>query len=217
MSFKRKTVSLTSNSSRTPVPVGANPGLVGNLRGPPGYRGAPPTGFRTTPAKPTPRNILQHCSVRPSTQISIPTISTGSSDLDDVLGHMGLPLGSVLLLEESGNTDFASVLLRSFAALGITHNRLGATDKTILKDTKVVAIGVDESWGTELPGIYMDKKEKKKMEFEEDKAKVTVGNLANESAERRVKTNLKIAWRYANQGNGKHIESIFLFFISNIF
>lgn len=162
MSFKRKTVPL--NTLRAPP----RPGL-----------------------ELSPKNILQHCGVRPSTQLSIPAISTGSTTLDDVLGHTGLPLGSVLLVEESGNTDFASVILRSFAAIGILQSRVA--DRAMLKDTKVICLGVDASWGTELPGTYVDKREKKKLEIEEDKAKVTVGNLATESERQKN----KIAWRYS--------------------
>lgn len=192
MSFKRKTVSLTSNSPRTPG-TAASP-LGGVSRAPLPGRTVPPT-TANVPANPT--NIFKHCGVRPSTQISIPTISTGSSNLDEILGHMGLPLGSVLLLEESGNTDFASVILRSYAAQGIIQSRV--TEKDMLNDSKVITLGVDDSWGSEMPGIYMEKKEKKKMQIAEDKAKVTVGNLAHESAERTNK--MKIAWRYANNAN----------------
>lgn len=189
MSFKRKTVTLTSNSSRTPVP---RPGVVPGVRGIPTGHGDVPATTQRAPVDT--KNILQHCGVRPSTQMSVPTISTGSSSLDDVLGHTGLPLGSVLLIEESGNTEFANVILRSFAAIGVVQSRV--SDKSIPNSTSVICLGTDDSWSAELPGIYMDKKEKAKVAIEKDKAKVTVGNLANDLGER--KSNMKIAWRYTN-------------------
>lgn len=201
MSFKRKTVSLTSNPSRTPPqalgastavprgPMGANSGAAIPPRG----RPTPTMATAANAAISAPKSILEHCGVRPSTQLSVPTVSTGSSSLDDVVGHMGLPLGSMLLLEESGNTDFASVILRSFAAQSILQSRV--TDSGAMKESKVIVVGVDESWGSEIPGVYMDKKEKKKMDIAQDNAKVSVGNLAHDSAERK---SMKIAWRYAN-------------------
>ena len=61
---------------------------------------------------------MQNPGVRPSLVTSQPTTSTGSSDLDKILLHQGLPLGNSLLIEESGTTDFSSVLLRAFASQG---------------------------------------------------------------------------------------------------
>ncbi|CDO53337.1 similar to Saccharomyces cerevisiae YPL101W ELP4 Subunit of hexameric RecA-like ATPase Elp456 Elongator subcomplex [Geotrichum candidum] len=204
MSFKRKTVTINSSSSRAP-----GIGQPSTLRGPPlAGRGAPPpiSAHRSGPlqkpsSKPPVKDRLQHIAIRPSIHSAVSTISTGSNGLDDILQHGGLPLGSVLLVEESGNTDFASILLRSFAALGIHHNRTGLSEQSSNPfDSKVIAVGVEDFWGAELPGNYVgSSKDQKKLKIKEDEKKVTVGNLANETSERNK--SLKIAWRYANQGN----------------
>lgn len=223
MSFKRKTIAINSTSSRTPGIGGS-----GIVRGPTlTDRGSPlPVSTqRTIPTHLTQNKFptkdrLQHIAIRPSIHSAVPTISTGSNGLDNVLQHGGLPLGSVILFEESGNTDFSSILLRSFAALGVNHSRMGLSgENEDLSDSKVIAIGVEEFWGTELPGNYMgSSKDQKKLKIKEDEKKVTVGNLANETTERT--NNLKIAWRYANQAtitkeqlvNGKnHYSSLFDF------
>jgi elongator complex protein 4 len=170
MSFKKKAVSIPG---RVPANVSSVPG-----RGP-----APSSG----PSKAKPEtSILSHEGVKASVQTSHPTTSTGSEHLDSLLGHMGIPLGSLLLVEESGSTDFASILLRSFASQGVLHQRLEANG-----NTKVVVVGQDEMWGKELPGVYVDKKQKKKQKVEEEESKVTVGNLSN------TNKNMKIAWRYS--------------------
>lgn len=127
-------------------------------------------------------SILSHEGVKASVQTSHPTISTGSENLDSLLGHNGLPLGSMLLVEETGATDFSSVLLRSFASQGILHQRLPQGGGS----TRVVVVGQDETWGKELPGLYVDKKQKKMQKVEEEESKVTVSNK-----------NMKIAWRYS--------------------
>ena len=58
--------------------------------------------------------------VRPSPHDSRPTTSTGTPSLDNLLaGHAGLPLGTSLLIEEHGTTDFSGVLLRYYAAEGL--------------------------------------------------------------------------------------------------
>ena len=55
--------------------------------------------------------------VRPSPHDSRPITSTGTPSLDNLLaGHAGLPLGTSLLIEEHGTTDFSGVLLRYYAA-----------------------------------------------------------------------------------------------------
>ncbi|EAQ87965.1 hypothetical protein CHGG_04584 [Chaetomium globosum CBS 148.51] len=46
--------------------------------------------------------------IRPSPLDGRPTTSTGTSSLDQLLaGHGGLPLGTCLLVEEQGTTDFS--------------------------------------------------------------------------------------------------------------
>lgn len=120
---------------------------------------------------------------------SHPCVSTGSADLDRLVRHGGLPLGSIMCVEESGTTDFASILLRSFAALGVLQSR---SEKSI-----VIAVGVNPHWGRDLPGIYKDKKKVAAKQIEEEKEKLSVENLAAGSSTPGVRTDMKIAWRYA--------------------
>ncbi|KAF2396716.1 PAXNEB-domain-containing protein [Trichodelitschia bisporula] len=57
---------------------------------------------------------------RPSTTHSRTTTSTGTPSLDKLLGlGAGLALGTSLLLQESGTTDFARALLGTYASEGI--------------------------------------------------------------------------------------------------
>lgn len=100
--------------------------------------------------------------VRPSPLTSHPTISTGAPSLDGLLGgHAGLPLGSSLLVEESGTTDFSGTLLRYFAAEGICQGHT------------LHIVGVGEHWVRELPGVSDDKhREKKTKTNDEEKMKI---------------------------------------------
>ncbi|KAK6338047.1 hypothetical protein TWF696_001518 [Orbilia brochopaga] len=112
---------------------------------------------------------------RPSFLTGVSTTSTGTASLDALLsGHAGQPLGSLLLIEESSTTDFAGALLRYYAAEGVVQGQ------------RVVAVGVPESWGRELPGLS---------ERREDNSDSTGGGKGK-SAER-----MKIAWRYEVMGN----------------
>jgi elongator complex protein 4 len=80
--------------------------------------------------------------VRPSPIDGRPTTSTGTPSLDSILaGHAGLPLGTSLLIEESGTTDYAGALLRFYAAEGVVQGH------------RVHVVGMGEVWGRELPGI----------------------------------------------------------------
>lgn len=117
MSFRKRNLGLSGPSSRTPPTINATP-------------------LSSTP----PTNQLP--GVRPSPLDGRPTTSTGTQTLDNLLaGHAGLALGNTLLVEESGTTDFAGVLLRYFAAEGIVQGH------------KVHVVGVAEQWGRELPGL----------------------------------------------------------------
>ncbi|BFZ62523.1 Elongator subunit elp4 [Saitoella coloradoensis] len=89
--------------------------------------------------------------VRPSALNGTLTTSTGCLSLDAVLNGLGgLPLGSSLLVLESGTTDFSGSLARYFAAEGV------------LQGHGVCSVGVGEAWISELPGqVGADKKEKK--------------------------------------------------------
>ena len=80
--------------------------------------------------------------IRPSPVDGRPTTSTGTASLDAVLaGHGSLPLGNSILVEESGTTDYAGILLRSYAAEGI------------LQGHKIHVLGAGEFWTRELPGL----------------------------------------------------------------
>ncbi|PKS11599.1 hypothetical protein jhhlp_003364 [Lomentospora prolificans] len=74
-------------------------------------------------------------------------LSTGTASLDAVLGgHSGLPLGTCLLLQENGTTDFGGVLLRYFAAEGLVQGH------------QVHVLGFGDSWLNELPGLAIPNK-----------------------------------------------------------
>ncbi|KAK2054907.1 paxneb protein [Colletotrichum caudatum] len=117
------------------------------------------------------QEVLPPVGVRPSPHDGRPTISTGTASLDQLLaGHAGLPLGSSLLFEESGTTDFAGVALRYYAAEGL------------LQGHHVHVLGPSEAWIGELPGL----------------AKVSGSNRSKSESGKGGK--MKIAWRYENLG-----------------
>lgn len=110
--------------------------------------------------------------VRPSPLDGRLTTSTGTRSLDTLLaGHAGLPLGTSVLIEESGTTDFSGALLRYFAAEGVTQGHV------------VHVLGVGDAWARELPGIQAEKKSSEK------------------STEQKIQGDkMKIAWRYERLG-----------------
>ena len=109
--------------------------------------------------------------VRPSPLTSHPVTSTGTPSLDGLLGgHAGLALGSSLLVEESGTTDFSGALLRYYAAEGICQGHV------------LHVVGMGEGWVRELPGVA-----------EEKKSSRTAKPTADEEK-------MKIAWRYEKLG-----------------
>ncbi|KAL8730199.1 MAG: hypothetical protein Q9181_004750 [Wetmoreana brouardii] len=111
--------------------------------------------------------------VRPSPLDGRPTTSTGTSSLDDLLGHSGFALGNSILIEEDGTTEFGTTLLRYFAAEGVIQGH------------KVHAVGVGESWGRELPGV----------------AGSAAGDVTEaEGPTGAEKEKMKIAWRYERLG-----------------
>ncbi|KAF1839348.1 paxneb superfamily protein-like protein [Decorospora gaudefroyi] len=86
--------------------------------------------------------------VRPSPIDGRPTTSTGTPSLDSILaGHAGLALGTSILVEESGTTDYAGALLRFYAAEGVVQGH------------KVHVVGIGQVWGRELPGMSEDRKD----------------------------------------------------------
>ncbi|EKD14943.1 uncharacterized protein L3040_005019 [Drepanopeziza brunnea f. sp. 'multigermtubi'] len=109
--------------------------------------------------------------VRPSPLDGRLTTSTGTHSLDSLLaGHSGLALGTSLLVEENGTTDFAGALVRYYAAEGIVQGH------------HVHVLGVHEAWGRELPGIS------------------AAGEGSSGRAEQRADEKMKIAWRYERLG-----------------
>lgn len=111
---------------------------------------------------------------RPSPLTGQATTSTGANSLDGLLGgHAGLALGSSVLVEESGTTDFAGALLRYYAAEGITQGHV------------LHIVGVGEGWVKELPGLV---------------GAADAAAEAEAAAERKRKAadeeKMKIAWRY---------------------
>lgn len=89
--------------------------------------------------------------VRPSPLDGRATTSTGTTSLDGLLaGHSGLALGTSLLIEEHGTTDFAGVLTRYYAAEGLVQGH------------QVHVLGLHEGWRAELPGLSTDSKSSSK-------------------------------------------------------
>lgn len=180
MSFRRRSDVIAGTPVGTP------------RRGPaPGARlGQPPSRAAAT-ADRAQDAILGHPGVRPSLLTSAPTVSTGSLDLDKILLHQGLPLGTSLLVEEAGTTDFATILLRVFASQGIVHNRLDRNQP----NTHVVVVGQPNMWAKDLPAMYKGSlKEQRKAIIAENQAKVSVANLNATGS--RTENEMKIAWRY---------------------
>ena len=80
--------------------------------------------------------------VRPSPVDGRPTVSTGTASLDPFIGgHSGLPLGTSVLVEETGATDFAGVLARYYAAEGLVQGH------------HVHVLGHGDGWKADLPGL----------------------------------------------------------------
>jgi len=111
--------------------------------------------------------------VRPSPLDGRLTTSTGTSSLDALLaGHAGLPLGTSLLVEEQGTTDFAGVLLKYFAAEGLVQGH------------HVHVLGFGEAWKRELPALAPQD------------TGASAGRPLAPAGEK-----MKIAWRYETLGN----------------
>ncbi|MCJ1362610.1 hypothetical protein MMC16_001715 [Acarospora aff. strigata] len=167
MSFRKRNLGLSSSSSpaRTPTPPTNNSAVDLNspISPPPHTKPSPPT---STPG------------IRPSPLDGRPTTSTGTPSLDALLaGHAGLALGTSLLIEESGTTDYAGTLLRYYAAEGVVQGHV------------VHVVGVGEGWGRELPGVVGEAEQ-----WGDGKGAKGRG-AGGEKRER-----MKIAWRYERLG-----------------
>ena len=130
----------TSSSLQAPVPSGkAIKASTVTGRNIPTGTAADANANATVPATSKPSAAP---GIRPSPVDGRATTSTGTPSLDAVLaGHGGLPLGNSMLIEESGTTDYAGVLLRYYTAEGI------------LQEHKVHVLGAGEFWTRELPGL----------------------------------------------------------------
>lgn len=107
--------------------------------------------------------------LRPSPLDGRITTSTGTASLDGILaGHAGLPLGSSLLIEEQGTTDFSGNLLKYYAAEGLVQGH------------QVHVLGLPEAWKHELPAVSTKQE----------------GTSAKATSQADDK--MKIAWRYEN-------------------
>lgn len=150
---------------------------MGIQRTPQSPTGNPETGNTVAPATNN-EPIESIPGIRPSPLTGQPTTSTGAYSLDGLLGgHAGLALGSSMLIEESGTTDFAGALLRYYAAEGIIQGHT------------VHIVGVGEQWVKELPGL------------------VGAADAAAEAAAQQKRKDaaadsdkMKIAWRYERLG-----------------
>ncbi|KAM0348775.1 hypothetical protein ACHAPU_004214 [Fusarium lateritium] len=125
------------------------------------------------PSSPTARQEKSLApGTRPSPLDGRLTTSTGTQSLDQLLsGHAGMPMGTSLLVEETGTTDFGGVLLRYFAAEGLVQGH------------QVHLLGFGDAWRRELPGLASPdgvKKSSRHSSSSDDK--------------------MKIAWRYETLG-----------------
>lgn len=113
---------------------------------------------------------------RPSLVNSAACITSGSRTLDQALLHGGVPLGSVILVEEHGSTDFASCILKGFAAHGIQESRSNSP-------AHLVCVGIDQ-WLRVMP---------------------SVAALNSSDAEQKQSEScpMKIAWRYEQKVESK--------------
>ena len=135
--------------------------------------------------------------VRPSPSDGRLTTSTGTNSLDRLLaGHAGLALGTSLLVEESGTTDFGGSLLRYYASEGVVQGH------------HVHVLGMGDAWGRDLPGLGENSKVSKK-----ETASEGFGALQGPVLERKEPSNavgrsdsgveenkMRIAWRYERLG-----------------
>ncbi|PNY26277.1 Elongator complex protein 4, partial [Tolypocladium capitatum] len=104
--------------------------------------------IRAPAAPAVPRQEKALCpGTRPSPLDGRLTTSTGTASLNQLLaGHAGIPLGSSLLIEEAGTTDYGGTLLRYCAAEGLVQGH------------HVHLLGAGDVWRRELPGLASEVK-----------------------------------------------------------
>ena len=99
--------------------------------------------------------------LRPSPLDGRATTSTGTPTLDGLLaGHAGLAMGTSIMIEENGTTDYAGALLRYYSAEGLVQGH------------HVHVLGVPEQWGRELPGLVDGKEKEKQASIATEKMKI---------------------------------------------
>ncbi|KAF8420396.1 Elongator complex protein 4 [Tirmania nivea] len=177
MSFRKKNISLFPTRG-APGPTSADttiPSTTAPTATPPPIISSSPTTTTTIPPPPSPA----YAGVRPSPVSGHPTTSTGTPSLDALLsGHAGLPLGSSIVIEEAGTTDFGGALLRYYGAEGVVQGH------------HIVVVGMGEGWARELPQAVGG--------VEQDGA----GGGAREKEGRKERERMKIAWRYERLASG---------------
>lgn len=135
-----------------------------------------PVGSRPSANQPKSEKQLAP-GLRPSPLDGRLTTSTGTSTLDQLLaGHGGLPMGTCLLIEEQGTTDFSGVLLRYYAAEGLVQGH------------QVHALGFPPEWQYQLPGLADSDTKSKSAQSSPPPLPAT-------------EEKMKIAWRYEALGN----------------
>ncbi|CCK67863.1 Elongator subunit ELP4 KNAG_0A01740 [Huiozyma naganishii CBS 8797] len=188
---------------------------VGGVRGIPTGRGLPrrPGGIPTRTADVAAElsqldirggesPLAGHVGVRPSPLSANLVTSTGCGDLDKILGHMGLPLGSSLLVEEETTTDFSSVLCKMYAAQSVVYARAAVSQGATSREeqgTHLVVLSGNADFARELPGVYQgSRRDVKKTRIAEEESKLSVQNLNDDTPQRTPTryTDLKIAWKY---------------------
>jgi elongator complex protein 4 len=137
MSFRKRNVGVTAGSNQGP-----------NSRDPINNKAPDPA--------------IVPSGVRPSPLDGRATTSTGIPTLDSLLaGHSGLPVGTSLLIEENGTTDYAGALLRVFAAEGLVQGH------------RVHVVGfADGQWGRGLPGLDESAEKGRELQRAEDRMKI---------------------------------------------
>ncbi len=118
--------------------------------------------------------------IRPSPLDGRLTTSTGTASLDTFLaGHAGLPLGTSLLVEEQGTTDFSGTVLRYYAAEGLVQGH------------HVHVLGFGEAWRHGLPAVSSQ-----------------AAGPSSAAPAASPEDKMKIAWRYEALGNRRSPGSL---------